>query len=185
MCMYVKNIGSFLNYFQVSSLIHLYRWKQCQISPKSPFKMSFEGSFQVMYIFQSATRDAIQGSYPVPAQGNLRFVIDVMKTMAKYFRCTLRPQDPFLSQGTVYSQGAWRGFRTTVSALPGAFSGLMWRCPWELLPLKLAEGVLGCAVRAKPQLPCCAGWAGQLTSHSFSLVNENCKGSVCVAVPAQ
>lgn len=71
----------------------------------------------------------MQGSYAAPAQGNLRFDIDVMETVAKYFRCTLRPQDPSLSHGAVYSWGAWRGFRTTVSALPGAFSGLMWRCP--------------------------------------------------------
>lgn len=93
-----------------------------------------------MHFPVSNSCDAMQGSYPVPAQGNLRFDIDVMKKVAKYFRCTLRPQDPFLSQGTVYSQGTWRGFRTTVSALPGAFSGLMWRSPWELLPLKVAEG---------------------------------------------
>lgn len=60
----------------------------------------------------------MQSSYP--AQGNLRFDVDVMKKVAKYFRCTLRPQDPSLSHGAVYSWGAWRGFRTTVSALPGA-----------------------------------------------------------------
>lgn len=126
----------------------------------------------------------MQGSYPAAAQGNLKFDIDIMKTVARYFRCTLRPQDPSLSHGTVYSWGAWKGFRTTISALPREFSSLMWRSPWELLPLKLVEGVLWKGTATAPLLCRFSQGSSRITLILSLLWMRIVKG-MCVALPAQ